>query len=142
MAITILIADDHDDNRELLQFLLTSAGYHVRAAADGKECLALAQQERPDLILMDLSMPGMDGWTVCRELQADSQTRSIPCLAVTAHAGLERQQTLETGFSGYVSKPYRATDLLQTVATVLAEGHAHSELKSQPDQAISDNVAS
>ena len=131
MAITILIADDHDDNRELLQFLLTGAGYQVRAAADGNECLALARQQPPDLILMDLSMPGMDGWTVFRELQSDSHTRAIPCLAVTAHAGLDRQQTLESGFSGYVSKPFRTTDLLQTVATILANRESDAVSKSQ-----------
>jgi len=69
MINTILIADDHDDNRELLLLLLSGAGYEVREAKDGSECLAIARDQRPDLILMDLSMPGLDGWEVFRELK-------------------------------------------------------------------------
>lgn len=121
MANTILIADDNDDNRELLRLLLAAAGYGVQEARDGRECLRLAQQESPDLILADLSMPGMDGWTVLRELQTAPQTRTIPCIAVTAHAGLDRRRALELGFSGYVSKPYHGEHLLATVAAVLAD---------------------
>ena len=129
MAINILIADDHDDNRELLQLLLTGAGYSVREASDGHECLALARAEHPDLILMDLSMPGMDGWTVFSELRNDPQTGAIPCVAVTAHAGLDRRHALEIGFSAYVSKPFRGDDLLATITTVLAN---RSSLKQAP----------
>ncbi len=121
MPINILIADDHDDNRELLQLLLKGAGYSVREASDGHECLLLAQEEHPDLILVDLSMPGMDGWTVFRELRTDPQTRTIPCIAVTAHAGLDRRQALEIGFSAYVSKPFRSDNLLEAIKTVLAD---------------------
>lgn len=74
MPATILIADDHDDNRELLQILLVNAGYEVREAKDGSECLAIARDERPDLIVIDLSMPVLDGWGVFRELSADEST--------------------------------------------------------------------
>ena len=90
MANTILIADDHDDNRELMQILLSGAGYDVREARNGSECLALAREHLPDLIVMDLSMPGLDGWGVFRELKADQRTLEIPCMAVTAHADLDR----------------------------------------------------
>jgi CheY-like chemotaxis protein len=124
MAATILIADDHDDNRELLRLLLTAAGYKVREARDGKECLAIARNEPPDLIVMDLSMPVLDGWGVFQELKADQRTLTIPCMAVTAHADLERSEALDTGFIAYVSKPYTAETLLKTIATVLAEGLA------------------
>jgi CheY-like chemotaxis protein len=120
MATTILIADDHDDNRELLQLLLVGAGYVVREASDGSECLAIARDERPDLIVMDLSMPVLDGWGVFRELKADERTRTIPCMAVTAHAELDRNEALDTGFSAYVSKPFGADELLKTIATVLS----------------------
>jgi two-component system sensor histidine kinase/response regulator len=120
MPATILIADDHDDNRELLQLLLLGAGYNVREARDGRECLAIARDESPDLIIIDLSMPVLDGWGVFQELKADERTRQIPCMVVTAHADLDRNQALETGFTAYVSKPYSGDDILQAVATVLA----------------------
>jgi CheY-like chemotaxis protein len=120
MAATILIADDHDDNRELLQLLLTGAGYEVTAAKDGNQCLEIARGHRPDLIVVDLSMPVLDGWGVLREIQADDQTRAIPCIAVTAHAELTRLEALETGFSAYVSKPFSTDDLLSNIANVLA----------------------
>jgi two-component system, cell cycle response regulator DivK len=120
MATTILIADDHDDNRELLQLLLVGAGYVVHEASDGSECLAIARNERPDLIVIDLSMPVLDGWGVFRELKADERTRTIPCIAVTAHAELDRNEALDTGFSAYVSKPFSADELLKTIALVLS----------------------
>lgn len=120
MANTILIADDHDDNRELLQILLTGAGYDVREARDGSECLAIAREHLPDLIVMDLSMPALDGWGVFRELKADQRTVEIPCMAVTAHADLDRGAALKTGFNAYVSKPFSSEDLLETVASLLA----------------------
>ena len=119
-TITILIADDHDDNRELLQVLLSGAGYAVREARDGSECVALARKQTPDLIVMDLSMPGLDGWGVFRELKADVRTSTIPCMVVTAHAELNRNEALETGFNAYVSKPFSSEELLKTVAAVLA----------------------
>ena len=127
MPATILIADDHDDNRELLQLLLSGAGYNVREARDGKECLAIAREESPDLIVMDLSMPVLDGWGVLKELKADKRTLTIPCMAVTAHADLAQDQALKTGFHAYVSKPYTAETLLKTIANLLAKGKAARE---------------
>jgi len=127
MAATILIADDHDDNRELLGLLLAGAGYVVREARDGSECLAMARNEPPDLIVMDLSMPMLDGWGVLQELKANQDTLTIPCMALTAHAELDRSAAIETGFRAYLSKPYTSETLLKTVATVLADGNASSQ---------------
>src|SRR4029434_7644938 len=121
MPTTILIADDHDDNRELLLLLLSGAGYSVREARDGHECLALARSEPPDLIVMDLSMPVLDGWGVLQQLKEDERTLTIPCMAVTAHADLARDEALEIGFLAYVSKPFSSDVLLKTIATVLAD---------------------
>jgi CheY-like chemotaxis protein len=120
MTATIIIADDHDDNRELLRLLLTGAGYDVREAKDGSECLALARNQPPDLIVIDLSMPVLDGWGVFQKLKTDQRTSRIPCMAVTAHAELNRIEALEAGFIDYISKPFSGDVLLKTVATVLA----------------------
>ena len=127
MSVTILIADDNDDNRELLRLLLSGAGYLVREARDGHECVTLAQSEPPDLIVVDLSMPLLDGWAVFKELKADERTSMIPCVAVTAHADLERNEALEAGFSAYVSKPFSGEALLKTIADVLADRQANSQ---------------
>jgi len=120
MSPTVLIADDNDDNRELLFLLLSSASYDVREARDGHECLTIARDASPDLIVIDLSMPRLDGWGLLKELKSNERTRTIPCLAVSAHAELNRNQALDAGFSSYVSKPYTGDALLKTVATLLA----------------------
>jgi CheY-like chemotaxis protein len=124
MDATILIADDNDDNRELLKLVLSGAGYTVREATDGTECLAMARYEAPDLIVLDLSMPVMDGWAVFKELKTDHRTQSVPCMIVTAHAELNRNAALEAGFVAYISKPFSGDHLLKTVATVLAQRQA------------------
>lgn len=121
---TILIADDYDDNRELLRLLLVGANYEVREARNGTECLAMALERPPDLILVDLSMPEMDGWRVFTELRKNPQTERVPCMAVTA-SEIDRARALEVGFSGYLSKPFRSNELYDIVAQLLAQaGHA------------------
>ena len=120
MSPTILIADDYDDNRELLRLMLAADGYRVHEARDGRECVEAARAEAPDLALIDLSMPQLDGWGALRELRADPQTRSIPCVAVTAFAAeQDRRRALAAGFDAYVSKPFRARDLLDLVGRLL-----------------------
>ena len=104
--IRILVVEDNNDNLELVRFLLERAGYQVLEAHDGQMGMDLAHQEIPDLILMDLSLPGVDGWTAARELKADRQTTSIPLLALTAHTlPGDRNRAIESGFDGYISKP-------------------------------------
>jgi CheY-like chemotaxis protein len=122
--LTILIADDNDDNRELLQLMLSGAGYTVREARDGNQCLAMAREDAPALIVVDLSMPVMDGWTLLEKLKADDRTRAVPCMIVSAHADLDRNAAIETGFVAYVSKPFKGDELLKTIATVLANRQA------------------
>lgn len=124
MGHTILIADDHEDNRELLHLMLRGAGYTVREAKNGGECLELARAEAPDLIVMDLSMPVLDGWGLFEELKVDQTTREIPCIAVTAHADLDRERALQKGFIAYVSKPFATEDLLSSVAAALSHDAA------------------
>ena len=86
MQASILIADDYDDNRELLRLMLETEGYAIREARNGREALDAARAEAPTIALIDLSMPLLDGWSLLRELRADESTRSIPCVAVTAFA--------------------------------------------------------
>lgn len=136
MAANILIADDYEDNLELLRLLLVAADYQVIEARNGAECLKLARQMRPDLILVDLSMPVLDGWEMFRALRADELTASILCIAVTAHGDTDRDRALRAGFNGYLSKPFRGAELLETVARLLSTPPAAAyaaESSVQPD---------
>jgi CheY-like chemotaxis protein len=121
MPARILIADDYEDNRELLRLILVNAEYEVLEASDGEECVKLAQNHRPDLIMIDLSMPKLDGWEVFRTLGADPRTSEIPCVAVTAYAEIDRTRALKAGFKDYLPKPFRTGDLLDAVERLLAE---------------------
>jgi CheY-like chemotaxis protein len=119
MPHTILIAEDYDDNRELLRLLLAGANYDVREARNGQECLKLARENPPDLIMVDLSMPELDGWEVFKALKASDLTAHIPCVAVTAHNDRDRARALQSGFSDFVGKPFKTKELLLTVARLV-----------------------
>ena len=121
MPASILIADDYGDNRELLRLILEMAGHRVREAHDGVECLRLARLEPPDIFLIDLSMPVLDGWNTLKELRADERMRALPCVAVTAFADAERARAIESGFDAYVTKPFRSKELLLIIERLLAE---------------------
>ena len=119
MPSRILIADDYEDNRELLRLILVTAQYQVFEAGDGQECLRLAQDHLPDLIMIDLSMPKLDGWEVFQALKANQRTSKIPCVAVTAYAEIDRKRALQVGFNAYLSKPFRTAELLEVVNALL-----------------------
>ncbi|HEX5708364.1 MAG TPA: response regulator [Pyrinomonadaceae bacterium] len=122
MPSEILIADDYDDNRELLRLMLLPEGYRVREARDGRECVAEALASPPDLLLVDLSMPVLDGWGVLAALRAEASTSALPLVAVTAFASeQDRRRTLEAGFDAYLSKPFRTQELLDLVKKLLSE---------------------
>ncbi len=128
MADTILIADDYEDNLELLRLMLEAGSYRVREARDGRQCVTMALAEPPDLIMIDLSMPLLDGWGVFEELQNDERTEGIPCVAVTAYGDSDRERALQTGFDAYIAKPFRSAELLQVVASLIGT----SKTKSTP----------
>ncbi|MET0624081.1 MAG: response regulator [Pyrinomonadaceae bacterium] len=116
MPESILIADDYDDNRELLRLMLEGEGYLIREARNGREALDSALAEAPTVALIDLSMPALDGWGLLREMRADERTRAVPCVAVTAFAAnQDRLRALEAGFDAYISKPFRAKELIELV---------------------------
>jgi CheY-like chemotaxis protein len=121
MRPTILIAEDYDDNRELLRLLLAGANYQVREARNGQECLELACENPPDLIMVDLSMPELDGWEVFQALKANSLTAHIPCVAVTAHTDRDRVRALQSGFSDFIGKPFKTDELLLTVKRLVSK---------------------
>ena len=120
MPARILIADDYEDNRELLRLILLAAEYEVLEARDGEECVTLAQRHVPELILVDLSMPKLDGWEVFKALKADRSTHNIPCIAVTAYAEIDRNRALKAGFNAYLAKPFRVGELLEVVEHLIA----------------------
>lgn len=106
MAARILLIEDNPQNRYLLTFLLEKHGHVVRTAETGVEGLAAAARERPDLILLDIQLPGMDGHAVARALKADPELRAIPIVAVTSFAMVgDREACLAAGAEGYIEKP-------------------------------------
>ena len=121
MPARILIADDYDDNRELLRLLLQGAKYEVIEARDGQQCLDLAREHLPDLIMVDLSMPKLDGWEAFKALQADPKTESIPCVVTTASADMDSVRARQHGFSAYVNKPFKTAALLEVVSSLLRQ---------------------
>jgi CheY-like chemotaxis protein len=116
----ILIIEDNEDNLELIRLLLERGGFEVLAASDGVEGLQVTQQEQPDLILLDLAMPEMDGWTVLDTLKADPETQGIPVVVVTAHAMLKDQlRAMAAGCDGYITKPIQAMTFADQVGSYL-----------------------
>ncbi|MCZ7544869.1 MAG: response regulator [Anaerolineae bacterium] len=112
MAYRILVVEDNPDNRTLISDVLLSLGYEVVEAIDGVEGVEKATQEKPDLILMDLSLPHKDGWAATREIKANAALSAIPIIALTAHAMVgDRERALEAGCDDYVSKPIDLRDL-------------------------------
>lgn len=123
MPARILIADDYDENRELLRLMLEGAGHSVRETRDGRELVEAARAEPPDLVLVDISMPVLDGWGALDALRSDALTRSVPIIAVTAFAAeRDRARALEAGFDAHISKPFRSTDLLEVIERLLKDG--------------------
>jgi two-component system, cell cycle response regulator DivK len=117
---TVLIVEDNPANMTLAVFLLKSAGHHVLSATDAEAGLSLARDERPDLILMDIQLPGMDGLQAIGLLKGSEATRSIPVVALTALAMKGDEERIRAaGCQGYIAKPMRYQEFLATVATYL-----------------------
>jgi len=116
----ILIVDDNQDSRELVVKILKTRGYQTIEAVDGEEALEKAVAERPDLILMDRSLPKIDGYEVTRRLKNRDEFKNIPIVALTAHAMRgEREKALEAGCEGYISKPINVRELPELIMSYL-----------------------
>jgi len=120
-AEPILVVDDNPINLKLIRVLLTGEGYDVRAALDAEEAVVILQTFRPRLILMDLQLPGMDGYELTRRLKAEPETRDIVIFAVTSYAMKgDEQRALDAGCDGYVAKPIDTEALPRIIAARLA----------------------
>ena len=118
----ILYVEDNDDNVYMLRSRLTRAGFEVAVATDGAQGVAMAASEAPDLILMDLSLPVLDGWEATRRLKSAPATRPIPIIALSAHAMAgDRAKALEAGCDDYDTKPVDLPRLLGKIRTLLAK---------------------
>lgn len=117
----VLVVEDNEMNRDMLSRRLSRKGYIVIVARDGAEGLAVAAGERPDVIIMDLSLPRMDGWEATRRLKADEPTRSIPIIALTAHAmSTDRDKALAAGCDDFDTKPVDFERLVSKIRRVIA----------------------
>jgi CheY-like chemotaxis protein len=117
----ILLIEDNDLNRDMLSRRLVRGGYEVIIAEDGARGVAMATSDRPDLILMDMSLPVIDGWEATRRIKATSELRKIPIIALTAHAmATDREKALEAGCDDYDTKPIELQRLLGKIETLLA----------------------
>jgi two-component system cell cycle response regulator DivK len=120
MAATILVVEDDADNRQIVVKVLTMAGHRMLEATDGQSAIAIARRERPDAIIMDLALPGMDGWEASRRLKADPETADIPIIALTAFAMRgDEERAREAGCDAYLSKPCRPQAIRDAVRRFL-----------------------
>jgi len=119
----ILYVEDNDDNVFVMRGRLTRAGFEVVVAADGEQGVVMAGTEAPDLILMDLRLPGIDGWEATRRIKAAPATKAIPVVALSAHAMAgDREKALAAGCDDYDTKPIDFPRLLERIQTILARG--------------------
>jgi CheY-like chemotaxis protein len=119
----ILLVEDNEMNWDMLSRRLTRKGYDVVLATDGAQGVEMAGSEAPDLILMDMSLPVVDGWEATRRIRAAPQTRSIPIIALTAHAMTsDREKALDAGCDDYDTKPIEMSRLLEKIVAILARG--------------------
>ena len=122
MTRRILVVEDQEDLRRILRDLLIGSGYHVIEAADGAEGVAKAQDEQPDLILMDIQLPVLDGYEATRQIKADPRLAAAPIIAVSSFAMKgDEEKARAAGCDQYVTKPYSPIQLLRTVRTLLGE---------------------
>ncbi len=118
----ILLVEDNEMNRDMLSRRLTRKGYEVAIAVDGEQGVAMARSESPDLILMDMSLPVLDGWEATRQLRSAPETQAIPIIALTAHAMAgDREKAVEAGCDDYDIKPIEMPRLLEKIEALLGE---------------------
>ena len=124
----ILLVEDNEMNRDMLTRRLQRKGYEVVIAVDGEEAVRMAQSQAPDLILMDIRLPVMDGWEAMRHIKIMSKTRSIPIIALTAHAmAKDMEKCMDAGCDDYDTKPIDLARLLEKMQTLLKSSDSHEK---------------
>jgi two-component system cell cycle response regulator DivK len=137
MSKTVLLVEDDRDNRSIYRTILEHFGYTVLEAADGEEGIRMAREERPGVILMDLSIPKIDGWEATRILKADERTRHTPILALSAHALVpDRTRATEVGCDGYLTKPVEPRQVVEEIERWIGSVATPSE-RSEPSESES-----
>jgi DNA-binding response OmpR family regulator len=125
---TVLVVEDDPPLRRMVSLFLRAAGYRVRAAEDGSSGLALAQEERPDLVLLDLMLPELDGWEVLRRIKGDAFTAAIPVLVLTASVDPRlTEQALRLGATRFLAKPIDSRLLVEHVNAVVGQSEGQEE---------------
>ena len=125
MSAKVLLVEDNEMNRDMLSRRLIKKGYTVTIAVDGLQAVARASSDGPDLILMDMSLPEIDGWEATRRIKAEPGTRDIPIIALTAHAmSGDREKAIEAGCDEFDTKPVDLNRLLGKISAILASGGA------------------
>jgi CheY-like chemotaxis protein len=120
---TVLLVEDNEDNRTVYRTILEHFGYGVIEARNGEDGVRMAREEHPDLILMDISIPVIDGWEATRMLKGDEQTSAIPIIALTAHAlATDRAKATEVGCDGYLAKPCEPRRVVAEVEKFIGSG--------------------
>lgn len=129
----VLLVEDNEMNRDMLSRRLTKRGFDVVMAVDGAQGVEMAGTQMPDLILMDMSLPVLDGWDATRKLKSADATRAIPLIALTAHAMAgDREKAIEAGCDDYDTKPIELPRLLEKMDRLLSEGNGRGSHGDQP----------
>jgi two-component system, cell cycle response regulator DivK len=128
-AVRVLVVEDNPVNMRLVRLILRTKGYGVLEATTGHEALALIKAQIPSLILLDMQLPGLDGFTLAAMLKSDAQTRTIPVVAVTAYAMLgDAERIMAAGCDAYLSKPIDDAELIEVIARCLDKNQTRSRL--------------
>jgi len=135
----ILVVDDVPENVRLLQAVLAPRGYHVIVAHDGLAALESVESEQPDLILLDVMMPGLDGYAVCRRLRENDETAVLPVIMVTSSEGEEKTRAIEAGADDFIPKPFNHDELLTRVRSLLRIKRYHDTIKLQAAELVDLN---
>lgn len=120
MKVRLLLVEDNELNSDMLSRRLARAGYSTLLAKDGGEALEIIRREKPSLVLLDMNLPVLDGWTVCQRAREEPETADIPIIALTAHAmSADRERAIAVGCNDYATKPIDFPDLLQKIKSLL-----------------------